>query len=725
MNICCQVSTSQAVLVEKGAVFIKKGWFVTSILLGCLGGTGGRCWVAMRFAFCIGVVQWFLGGTHISASDLDREMGRIARQVVSLLDRSERVVNIGSIQEALRIEKKSGALIAERLASALVGVGVEVDERPTAAQLTGQISLVQSGLEGQGGENTTHVRIQFIFVQRGLERVMVANVRDPADVAKFISAASDGFWLGAGKSSIRRSQSAVPGTEKPLVMAFRFNSDIAKRSNLLEFERFVSLALPSSFAEWVLKSRSIRGAFHHDDHVEAFKLLMGLPLDGISEDEYQAMVASFDLCLQIEFNSQDEMQGILEPVKSSSIAVNHKGITFFRAADTIRDIYFAADAKGSLPVVVITTKIADFIKIDDSGLSMPAIPEPLAVSFTAEATEDEIFSLIIDSSAVPKAVSGLSAHKNFDKFSSIIQQMGLVSIRLSTTGASGHLETRFDCESETIARELHGSLFAKSIVAGLESPQLGEELRGLLMGFFNLLSINPPKKLGDLISLILQSSNISQELNLVMMANDLDRNYFGRVIEEFRVEDEIAKLRVALFAVLNYENTFRTLPFIADADGAGSELSWRVKVLPFMEHSELYYRFNLSEPWNGAHNRELIDQMPNFFGKGTNSSIRWVESSVEKFSDIYDGTRYTVAMIAGAAPATWTENKPISIDEAIELFDSLETNQDLIVGMYDGSVCRVPAESNISLFRSMLTPRGDENNTKFVDSIRVYDPPRP
>src|SRR5262249_51036019 len=47
-------------------------------------------------------------------------------------------------------------------------------------------------------------------------------------------------------------------------------------------------------------------------------------------------------------------------------------------------------------------------------------------------------------------------------------------------------------------------------------------------------------------------------------------------------------------------------------DKSKSQLSWRVRILPFLGQTEekLYKQFNLDEPWNSDHNRALISQMP-------------------------------------------------------------------------------------------------------------------
>src|SRR5687768_3350628 len=42
-------------------------------------------------------------------------------------------------------------------------------------------------------------------------------------------------------------------------------------------------------------------------------------------------------------------------------------------------------------------------------------------------------------------------------------------------------------------------------------------------------------------------------------------------------------------------------------------LSWRVLLLPYLEHRELFEQFRLDEPWDSPHNRALLPKMPNVF----------------------------------------------------------------------------------------------------------------
>ena len=57
-------------------------------------------------------------------------------------------------------------------------------------------------------------------------------------------------------------------------------------------------------------------------------------------------------------------------------------------------------------------------------------------------------------------------------------------------------------------------------------------------------------------------------------------------------------------ALLSYEEQYQTFPpaFTTSADGQRLH-SWRTLILPFMEHSELYAKIDLTQPWNADVNR--------------------------------------------------------------------------------------------------------------------------
>ena len=73
-------------------------------------------------------------------------------------------------------------------------------------------------------------------------------------------------------------------------------------------------------------------------------------------------------------------------------------------------------------------------------------------------------------------------------------------------------------------------------------------------------------------------------------------------------------LRDLALAALNFESANQRLPAhaIYSADDQPL-LSWRVTILPFIGHQDLYERFNLDEAWDSPNNLPLIDLMPREF----------------------------------------------------------------------------------------------------------------
>lgn len=77
------------------------------------------------------------------------------------------------------------------------------------------------------------------------------------------------------------------------------------------------------------------------------------------------------------------------------------------------------------------------------------------------------------------------------------------------------------------------------------------------------------------------------------------------------VEDQLRQLTLALF---NHHSAFKSLPGPeGSSEHVGSGLSWRVRLLPFLGHQDLYREFHLKEPWDSPHNRQLIAKMPIIF----------------------------------------------------------------------------------------------------------------
>src|SRR5205085_9488987 len=80
--------------------------------------------------------------------------------------------------------------------------------------------------------------------------------------------------------------------------------------------------------------------------------------------------------------------------------------------------------------------------------------------------------------------------------------------------------------------------------------------------------------------------------------------------QRVRTQNNLKNLGLAL---LNYHEHNKSLPPHASYVSGKPALSWRVLILPELGQDALYHEFHLDEPWDSAHNRQLIKRMPDVF----------------------------------------------------------------------------------------------------------------
>jgi len=159
-------------------------------------------------------------------------------------------------------------------------------------------------------------------------------------------------------------------------------------------------------------------------------------------------------------------------------------------------------------------------------------------------------------------------------------------------------------------------------------------------------------------------------------------------------------------ANLNYESAYREFPAISgDAKGQGTELSWRVHILPFLEQQALYDQFHLDEPWDSPHNQTLLDQMPIIFespivgplGQGLTVYQRPVgngafddgDGSAMTFGGISDGSSNTILMVETnvdeAVPWTKPDDYDFDPNNSLRGLGGNYPGEDFLGLMCDGS----------------------------------------
>lgn len=150
-------------------------------------------------------------------------------------------------------------------------------------------------------------------------------------------------------------------------------------------------------------------------------------------------------------------------------------------------------------------------------------------------------------------------------------------------------------------------------------------------------------------------------------------------------------------AMHNYHAVHRKFP---PAQPSGSQLSWRVHILPYLEEQPLYQQFKLDEPWDSPHNMQLIPMMPQVFSSPSGNpdgKTRFLSfSGAGSFMgangvggtgirNITDGTSNTLMFVeAGADKAvTWTKPEDLPFDPA----NPLAALGQLANGVFLGALC--------------------------------------
>jgi Protein of unknown function (DUF1559) len=152
-----------------------------------------------------------------------------------------------------------------------------------------------------------------------------------------------------------------------------------------------------------------------------------------------------------------------------------------------------------------------------------------------------------------------------------------------------------------------------------------------------------------------------------------------------------------------YHDSFNALPTDIRSKDGKPLLSWRVEILPYLEHQALYNQFKRDEPWNSKHNLTLLEQMPKVFDSsrvklkkkgytvyqgfsGANALFRPGKPGLS-LAAITDGTSNTILLTETSTAVPWTKpaDIPFAMDKPVPDIGKAYGKRPLAV-MADGSV---------------------------------------
>lgn len=155
------------------------------------------------------------------------------------------------------------------------------------------------------------------------------------------------------------------------------------------------------------------------------------------------------------------------------------------------------------------------------------------------------------------------------------------------------------------------------------------------------------------------------------------------------------KLKHLAIGVHNFHDVYRKFPMAVAGDKKFSDqLSWRIRLLPYVELLQEFEQFDKAQPWDSAKNKPLMD------GKGREAftlsngnlvcAIRH-EKQAQSMRDIMDGTSNTIMLMENpqAGGDDWTKPKDLTEKEAVKIIKSLKKGEFLLGVFYDASTCKI------------------------------------
>jgi len=160
-------------------------------------------------------------------------------------------------------------------------------------------------------------------------------------------------------------------------------------------------------------------------------------------------------------------------------------------------------------------------------------------------------------------------------------------------------------------------------------------------------------------------------------------------------------------------------------------LSWRVKILPFIDQQYLYDQFNLDEPWDSPNNIKLLSQMPMIYRspssslpgdeyrtnylaiKGPGMALDSAQDRGVSYHQIRDGESNTIFLVEvdDERAVPWT--KPDDLDaenpyEALEFLGHLGPGRRFNAAFVDGAVISLDRDIDPEVFHALCTRDGGE-----------------
>lgn len=195
-------------------------------------------------------------------------------------------------------------------------------------------------------------------------------------------------------------------------------------------------------------------------------------------------------------------------------------------------------------------------------------------------------------------------------------------------------------------------------------------------------------------------------------------------------KDNLKQMGVAFH---NFHDVYRKLPGSINrregSIGSGRReiqpFSWRVAILPFVEHAELFQEYRFDEAWDSPHNLTLLEKMPaiyrspmapaeqpvgetNYLGFAGEKAALGTKDGGYGFQTFYDGLSNTLLLVETKHSVPWTKPEDFPFADYADAQQAIPIDDRLEILMADGAHRVISAPIDWDMLGKLITRAGGD-----------------
>jgi hypothetical protein len=342
--------------------------------------------------------------------------------------------------------------------------------------------------------------------------------------------------------------------------------------------------------------------------------------------------------------------------------------------------------------------------------------------FMTERLEETLKGIPTDS-IVRGGIDGVAARNFIESFlevAPLVQPMSMLeplakadTARIAAFNQEKLLSLTINSKDNETAKEIEGAL-AQVIGIGMDfAPFLKAQMptEAGSKGLAEIFQQAKPEREGSVVKVEVKKG---ESFDLLM--DDLEKLLEARTLAINRTNN----LRQLALACHNYESAMQRFPFNTPEGGKENpELSWRARILPFLEEQNTWNQMDMTEAPGHEANAAFSEKMPAIYGPDkTNAKYAWFKTDVVGFEQIRDGSSNTIMLLELPEGRPWLETNDLKMLEAVRMIKGLEDGVTLAAARYDGSVTFLDNTLTHNQIKALFTPAGGEVIDFDLPSVR-------